>query len=137
MIARRDLGVDGNQVLETGSKIASGALRGPRLLATGCGIIGRGGHPAATVFRGNPWARARFAAEVDSARQMRDVVHLLADQGVDAIKLLSEGTCADPGSPAYAWRVPAFPDEVELVRLRRGDRHRRTVITGGSLSGFR
>ncbi len=104
-------------ILETRAKIAAGTLRGPRLLATGCGITGRDGHPAATVFGGNPWARARFTGEVDSVRQMRDLVHHLADRKVDAIKLLSEGACACAGSPPYVWRNAAFPVAVELVRL--------------------
>ncbi|MFC3996135.1 amidohydrolase family protein [Nocardiopsis sediminis] len=104
-------------ILETRAKIAEGTLQGPRLLATGCGITGRDGHPAATVFGGNPWARARFTAEIDSAQQMRDLVHDLADRNVDAIKLLSEGACAHPGSPKYVWHNAAFPDAVELARL--------------------
>ncbi|MGW2951847.1 amidohydrolase family protein [Streptomyces eurythermus] len=104
-------------ILDTRSKIASGALSGPRLLATGCGITGRDGHPATTVFGDNPWARERFTGEVDSVRQMRDPVHHLADREVDAIKLLSEGACAHSGGPRYLWRNPAFPDGVELVRL--------------------
>jgi len=103
-------------ILETRAKIAAGTLRGPRLLATGCGITGRNGHPAATVFSGNPWARARFTGEVDSVQQMRDLVHYLADRKVDAIKLLSEGACAGHGSPKYVWQNPAFPVAVELVR---------------------
>ncbi|MGW8698473.1 amidohydrolase family protein [Streptomyces eurythermus] len=104
-------------VLDTRSRIAAGALRGPRLLATGCGITGRDGHPAVTVFGDNPWARERFTGEVDSVRQIRDLVHHLADREVDAIKLLSEGACAHSGGPGYLWRNPAFPDGVELVRL--------------------
>ncbi len=104
-------------ILETRAKIAAGTLRGPRLLATGCGITGRDGHPAATIFRSNPWARARFTGEVDSVQQMRDLVHYLADRKVDAIKLLSEGACACPGSPTYVWQYPAFPVAVEIVRL--------------------
>jgi len=36
---------------------------------------------------------------------------------VDAIKLLSEGACACPGSPKYVWRNAAFPVAVEIVRL--------------------
>ncbi|MEU4656123.1 amidohydrolase family protein [Streptomyces sp. NPDC023723] len=104
-------------ILNTRAAIAAGTLRGPRLLATGCGITGRGGHPAATVFSGNPWARERFTGEVDSVQQMRDLVHHLADREVDAIKLLSEGACAHSGGPAYLWRNPAFPDGVELERL--------------------
>ena len=104
-------------ILETRAKIAAGTLRGPRLLATGCGITGRNGHPAATVFGGNPWARARYTGEIDSVQQMRDLVHYLADRKVDAIKLLSEGACACPGSPKYVWQNAAFPVAVELVRL--------------------
>lgn len=104
-------------ILATRARIAAGELRGPRLLATGCGITGRDGHPASTIFRDNPWARARFTAEVDSVQRMRDVVHVLADQKVDAIKLLSEGACACAGDPAYVWKNPAFPTPVELVRL--------------------
>ncbi len=104
-------------ILQTRAEIAAGTLRGPRLLATGCGITGRDGHPAATVFGGNPWGRARFTGEVDSVQQIRDLVHHLADQKVDAIKLLSEGACAHTSSPKYVWRNPAFSAAVELVRL--------------------
>ncbi len=32
-------------ILNTRARIAAGTLRGPRLLATGCGITGRDGHP--------------------------------------------------------------------------------------------
>ncbi|PPS90876.1 amidohydrolase family protein [Streptomyces sp. MH60] len=104
-------------ILDTRDRIATGALRGPRLLATGCGITGRDGHPAATVFRDNPWARKRFTGEVGSVREIRDLVHHLADRKVDAIKLLSEGACAHSGGPSYLWQNPAFPDGVELERL--------------------
>ena len=104
-------------ILRMRARIAAGELRGPRVLATGCGITGRGGHPAATVFGGNPWARKRFTAEVDTAAQMRDRVHHLADRNVDAIKLLSEGGCACAGSAKYVWQNPAFSAAIELVRL--------------------
>jgi len=113
----KSVGDPTGEILETRDRIASGTLQGPRLLATGCGITGRGGHPAVTVFGGNPWARARFTGEVDSVRRMRDLVHSLADRKVDAIKLLSEGAGACPGSSRYVWRNPAFPAAVELVRL--------------------
>ncbi|CAL9414650.1 amidohydrolase family protein [Streptomyces albus] len=104
-------------ILATRARLAAGTLRGPRLLATGCGITGRDGHPASTVFGGNPWARERFTGEVGSVRQMRELVHRLADREVDAIKLLSEGACAHSGGPEYLWRNPAFPDGVALERL--------------------
>lgn len=104
-------------ILATRAKIISGQVRGPRLLATGCGITGRNGHPASTIFSKNPWARARFAGEVDSVQQMRDLVHYLADMKVDAIKLLSEGACACHGEVKYVWEIPGFIDAVELERL--------------------
>jgi len=104
-------------ILHTRARIAEGTLRGPRLLATGCGITGRDAHPAATVFGDNPWARERFTGEVGSVQEIRDLVHRLADRKVDAIKLLSEGACAHSGGPKYLWRNPAFPDGVELERL--------------------
>lgn len=115
--AIKSVGDPTDEILETRNRIAAGTLRGPRLLATGCGITGRNGHPAATVFSDNPWARQRFTGEVDSAQQMRDLVHYLADRKVDAIKLLSEGACACASSPKYVWRNPAFPAAVELTRL--------------------
>ena len=104
-------------ILDTRAEIATGALRGPRLLATGCGITGRDGHPAATVFSGNPWARERFTGEVETVQQIRDLVHHLADRKVDAIKLLSEGACAHSDEPKYLWQNPVFPAGVELERL--------------------
>ncbi|MFD5441992.1 amidohydrolase family protein [Streptomyces tendae] len=104
-------------ILATRAGIAEGTLRGPRLLTTGCGITGRDGHPAATVFSDNPWARERFTGEVDSVQEIRDLVHHLADRKVDAIKLRSEGACAHSGESAYLWQNSAFPDAVELERL--------------------
>jgi imidazolonepropionase-like amidohydrolase len=105
------------EILDTRAKLAAGRLRGPRLVATGNGITGREGHPASTIFGGNPWFRARATGEVGSVQQMRDLVHHLADRGVDAIKLLSEGGCNCPGSPKYIWQNPVFPAAVELIRL--------------------
>ncbi|MBJ6618290.1 MULTISPECIES: hypothetical protein [Streptomyces] len=51
-------------ILDTRAGIAEGTLRGPRLLATGCGITGRDGHRDVTVFGDNPWARERFSGTV-------------------------------------------------------------------------
>lgn len=113
----KSVGDPTEEILQTRGRVATGRLRGPRLLATGCGITGRDGHPAATIFGANPWARVRFTGEVGSAQQTRDLVHQLADQKVDAIKLLSEGTC--DSEPKYLWQNPAFPDGIELARLPR------------------
>ncbi|MFD7769206.1 amidohydrolase family protein [Streptomyces sp. NPDC059787] len=112
----RSVGDPTDGILDTRARNAAGPLRGPRLPATGRGVTGRDGHPA-TISNGNPWACERFTGEAGSVREMRDLVHHLADRGVDAIKLLSEGACAHSGGPTYLWRNPAFPDVVELERL--------------------
>lgn len=52
-------------------------------------------------------------------QQMRDLVHYLADQKVDAIKLLSEGACACPGSPKYVWQMVA----AEMTKHAHRHRH--------------
>ena len=70
-------------------------------MVTGNGLTSRDGHPASTIFSGNPWFRACAAGEVDSTQMMRDLVHRLADQKVDASKLLSEGGCSCSGSAKY------------------------------------
>ncbi|QBM75152.1 amidohydrolase [Sphingomonas sp. AAP5] len=113
----KSVGDPTTEVLELRAKLAAGTLRGPQMLTTGNGLTGRDGHPASTIFGGNPWFRARATGEVDSPEMMRDLVHHLADRGVDAIKLLSEGGCWCPGSPKYLWKNPVFPNAVELVRL--------------------
>ena len=104
-------------ILDLRARLAAGELRGPQLLTTGNGVTGRDGHPASTIFSGNPWFRACATGEVDSTQMMRDLVHFLADRKVDAIKLLSEGACACAGSTKYLWKNPIFPAAVELVRL--------------------
>ncbi|GGZ78685.1 MULTISPECIES: hypothetical protein [Streptomyces rochei group] len=69
-------------ILDTRAGIAEGTLRGPRLLATGCGITGRDGHPAATVFGDNPWARERFSGTVARGKRA-DLLVLDADPTAD------------------------------------------------------
>lgn len=113
----KSVGDPATAILELRAKLAAGALRGPQMLATGVGLTGRDGHPASTIFGGNPWFRARATGEVDSPQMMRDLVHHLADRKVDAIKLLSEGGCWCPGSPKYLWKNNVFPNAVELTRL--------------------
>ena len=113
----KSVGDPTTEVLDLRDRLAAGAVRGPQMRVTGNGLTGRDGHPASTIFGGNPWFRARATGEVDSAEMMRDLVHHLADAGVDAIKLLSEGGCWCPGSPKYLWKNPVFPNAVELIRL--------------------
>lgn len=113
----KSVGDPTTEVLDLRARLAARKLRGPQMLVTGNGLTGRDGHPASTIFGGNPWFRARATGEVESPEMMRDLVHHLADRKVDAIKLLSEGGCWCPGSPKYLWKNPVFPNSVELIRL--------------------
>jgi imidazolonepropionase-like amidohydrolase len=113
----KSVGDPTEHILQTRADLADGTLQGPRLLTTGCGITASDGHPASTVFAENPWARARFTGEVANPQEMRALVHRLADLGVDAIKLLSEGACESRGASPYVWQNVAFDRTVELVRL--------------------
>ena len=115
--AIKSVGDPTDGILDLRDRVAAGTLRGPRLHVTGCGLTGREGHPASTIFAGNSWFRSRAAREIDSPQMMCDVVHQLADRKVDAIKLLSEGACACSGSQPYVWANPVFPNAVELHRL--------------------
>lgn len=115
----KSVGDPARAILALRAALAEGTLRGPQLSVTGNGITGRDGHPASTIFGGNPWFRSYAAGEVDSAQMMRDLVHRLSDLGVNAIKLLSEGACACVGSVPYLWKNPIFPNAVELTRLSR------------------
>lgn len=113
----KSVGDPTTEVLELRARLAAGSLCGPQIVVTGNGLAGRDGHPASTIFGGNPWFRARATGEVNSPQMMRDMVHHLADRKVDAIKLLSEGGCWCPGSPKYLWKNNVFPAAVELIRL--------------------
>lgn len=109
----KSLGDPTDDVLEARRKISEGAIEGPRLFLTGPGITAPGGHPAVTVYGRNPWYRRRAAGEVGSSEEMRELVAQLAERGVDAIKLLQQGSCPCNGEPEYK-----FKGEVAILRLR-------------------
>lgn len=113
----KSVGDPTTDILDLRARIAEGSVRAPQLLVTGTGLTGKDGHPASTIFEGNPWFRAKATGEVESPQMMRDMVHHLADRKVDAIKLLSEGGCACSDAAKYVWQNPIFPKAVELVRL--------------------
>jgi imidazolonepropionase-like amidohydrolase len=87
-------------------RLARGEIQGPRLFLAGPPLTALGGHPAATIFRDNPWLRARMSRELTSETEARTVVRQLAELGVDAIKFVYQGS-ADEKTP-YMWR-PGVP----------------------------
>ena len=92
--------------IEVRERLARGELLGPRLFLAGPPLTAEGGHPAATIFRDNPWLAARTSRELATEEEARAVVGQLAELGVDAIKIIYQGS-ADERTP-YMWR-PGVP----------------------------
>ena len=78
-------------ILDVREDLRAGRMKGPRLLIAGPVFTAPGGHPAVTICAGNEWCRTHMAAEVASEEAARQRVRRLAEQRVDAIKLVYEG----------------------------------------------
>jgi imidazolonepropionase-like amidohydrolase len=101
------------ELLATRARLATGQLVGPHLLMTGVGITAPDGHPSMTVYGRNPWYRKRATGEVDTIEAARSVVAEMAELGMDAIKLLLQGSCRCCGEPVYKWH-----GQVPILRLK-------------------
>jgi imidazolonepropionase-like amidohydrolase len=93
----RSMGDPEDAILDLRIRIANGEIPGPRLQVVGPGITVVNGHPAVTVYGTQPFLRERSAEEIDSPESAARIVNRLADKGVDAIKILYEGS-DDPGN---------------------------------------
>lgn len=123
------------ETLNARNRIAAATLRGPRLFTAGLGITVPDGHPASTVMADNPYIRPLVTAEIPNAARMRTVINRLADQGVDAVKLLSEGSDGRPGSTPYYWtergkRIPLVRMMPDLLRAGIEAAHARSLRVG-------
>lgn len=78
--------------LQVRDSLARGEMLGPRLFLVGPVLTAHGGHPAATLFRGNPWRRARQSKELTTETEARTAVRQLSELGVDAIKFVYQGS---------------------------------------------
>ena len=78
-------------IVDVRKRLEDGELIGPRLLVSGPLITAPEGHPAVTVCRDNPWCRRQTVIEVDSREAAREHVRILAEAGVDAIKVVYDG----------------------------------------------
>jgi len=77
-------------ISEVKQRIAAGTLRGPRLFAVGLILTAPGGHPASTICRTNPYCQQHRIVQLDSPLRARETVDLLAENGVDGIKVVHE-----------------------------------------------
>jgi enamidase len=67
-------------------EVAKGKLAGPRIFTAGPIFTAPGGHPASTLFKGNPWLIKHGTRQMAAPEAARAEVRKLASQGVDGIK---------------------------------------------------
>jgi imidazolonepropionase-like amidohydrolase len=113
----KSVGDSENDILRVRATLESGALRGPRLFATGPAFAAPGSHPASTICAQNPWLRPRTTIESDSPTEVRDAVRRLAEKKVNAIKIVHQGGCKH-GEP-YFFRAEALGINIQIHRLER------------------
>jgi imidazolonepropionase-like amidohydrolase len=109
-------------VLDIRERLVRQTLPGPRLFVVG-GLTAAGGHPAATLFAKNPWYRAR-AGEVDSLKEVQDLIQKYADKHVNAIKGTYQGS-TDPEKP-YVFagtRIQKLPSAMMVAAIEAAHRN--------------
>lgn len=76
---------------ELRNRLATGEMRGPRLLVAGPVLTAVGAHPATTVCDPeNTFCRQRLTRELTGPEEARQAVARLAEEGVDFVKLVSD-----------------------------------------------
>ena len=68
--------------------IASGELKGPRLLVASPLFTAPGGHPASGICSGEKWCSEKLAFETADADEAREAVRRYASDGAEAIKIV-------------------------------------------------
>lgn len=87
----KDLGAPATFIYKLRDKLNSKEITGPNLLIVGPDITAKGGHPAATLGRDNPWIRKELSREVENEQQARQTVKELAENKVNFIKIIYQG----------------------------------------------
>jgi imidazolonepropionase-like amidohydrolase len=108
-------------IMEIRDRLNSGELAGPRLVVTGATLTSRGGHPASTLCRTNPFCRSTAIREVADPDSARGVVRDHVEAGVDQIKIVVDSILGPIRfTPLSDLTVQAIVDEAH--------RHRRRVL---------
>jgi len=104
----RDVGAAYPWILDIAHSVDEGQRQGPHIFAAGPMLTAPGGHPVATLLRGNEPAIASATRQIASAEQGREVVRDLAKGGVDTIKVV----LASRGRPNSPERIPTLNGQV-------------------------
>jgi len=92
-------------IIRLRDKIAAGKLRGPRIFAAGPTITAPGGHPAATIYKGNRYIVENAVRQIAEPDTAKEEVKRLVEGGVDCIKAIYSDV--DPMDIGH--RVPRLP----------------------------
>jgi enamidase len=116
----RDVGAGYPWIMDIAHAVDEGRRQGPRIFAAGPMLTAPGGHPAATLLRGNELAIAAGTRQLKSPEQAQAVVNDLAAGGVDVIKAVFDSR----GRQNSPERIPTLNAQVlgaivaEAGRLR-------------------
>lgn len=90
-------------ILDVRHQVASGQLAGPRVYAVGPLFTAPEGHPAGTIYKGNPFLIENATRQVADPEEARIEIRELAGKGVDGIKAVYDG---------FGGRIPRLSLEV-------------------------
>ena len=124
-------------LIQARTRLEQGEIQGPRLFLTGPPLTGVNGHPAATLFKDNPWLRTRHVIELTSEGEARNAVRQLAALGVDAIKLVYQGS-SGAGEP-YMFRpgIPLSKMSLQTMQAIIDESHRHQLLVTAHTNDLR
>lgn len=115
-------------LIQARRRLERGEIPGPRLFLTGPPLTGVDGHPAATLFKDNPWLRTHHVIELRSERAARNAVRQLATLGVDAIKLIYQGSTEDEETYMFRPGVPLLKMSRQIMQAIIDEGHRHQLL---------
>lgn len=119
---------------ELRDRLATGEMRGPRLLVAGPVLTAVGAHPATTICDpDNAFCRQRLTREVAGPEEAREAVARLAEEGVDFVKLVSDGGLGPQISVETVAAIveQAHREGLEAVGHVAGTEYIRREVTAG------
>ena len=104
-------------IVDVRDRLASGELRGPRLVVSGGIFTAPGGHPAGgLICNHQPFCAEHVSVQVDDTESARSWVRRYAESGVDYLKITYDGIIAEPKLKPEV--VEAIIDEAHKVGIR-------------------
>ena len=121
-------------ILRVKRAIAEGRLEGPRVLAAGPTFTASGGHPAGTIYRGNPYLIENATRQVADPEEARREVGRVAQGGVDFISVVYDGG----GERSPFGKIPRLdPEVLQAIVDAAHERGLKVIVRWGSPAELR